>query len=173
MMRELLHKQPKIYGLSYLLSIPIFGIAYFLMPGTISGHGFIDSMYFSAVTVTTLGYGDIAPVTTSGKVMAGIHAVFGVIMIGLFLNSLSEHRAIFTREVECLEHRKLLEKHICLILEAVKTGNPFIWDKHAKHAAPIIELEPFARDLHANIWGKDKTKLLTALQIKSLEAISK
>jgi len=138
------------------------------MPGIMDGCGFIDSMYFSAVTVTTLGYGDILPITPIGKVLASIHAVSGVCLIGLFLNSLSERRVEKVRELEAAESRQILEGHICLILEAVKTGNPFIWDKHAKHSASMAELESYARDLKANIWGKDKTKLLGPLQIKSL-----
>lgn len=167
-MREIFHLKPKTYGLLYLLSIPIFGTAYYFSPGTLSSSGFIESWYFSAVTVTTLGYGDVLPVTSIGKILAAIHAVSGVCLIGLFLNSLSERRAEIMKERGSLENRKILEKHICLILEAVKTGNPFIWDKHAKHAASIEELEGYARELKDNIWGKDETKLLGLLQIKAL-----
>jgi hypothetical protein len=42
---------------------------------------FIDSFYFSFVTLATIGYGDITPVTTIGKVVYGI--------LGLGLVSLS------------------------------------------------------------------------------------
>ncbi|MCF6323108.1 MAG: potassium channel family protein [Gammaproteobacteria bacterium] len=162
------HLKSKTYGFLYLASIPAFGMAYYLMPGTLNCNEFLESWYFSAVTVTTLGYGDVLPVTSIGKVLAGIHAVSGVCIIGLFLNSLSERRAERIKELESLENRKILEKHICLILEAVKSGNPFIWDKHAKHAAPIIELEDYARTLKDDIWSKEKTKQLGPLQIKSL-----
>ncbi len=46
-------------------------------------------VYFSAVTVTTLGYGDIVPIETSTRIMVTLEAVMGAVTIGLFLNALS------------------------------------------------------------------------------------
>lgn len=40
---------------------------------------FIDAFYFSIVTITTVGYGDIHPVTTGGKVLA----IFVIILGGI------------------------------------------------------------------------------------------
>jgi hypothetical protein len=42
-----------------------------------------DSAYFSVVTFTTLGYGDIKPTTTLLKYLAGSEALLGACMIGL------------------------------------------------------------------------------------------
>lgn len=42
-----------------------------------------DAMYWAVVTLTTVGYGDISPVTPLGKVIAGITAVFGLVMVAL------------------------------------------------------------------------------------------
>jgi hypothetical protein len=38
-----------------------------------------DLMFFSFVTLTTLGYGDITPVTSAARSLAVIEAVFGVL----------------------------------------------------------------------------------------------
>ncbi len=46
-------------------------------------------LYFSVVTVTTLGYGDITPVTSMTRFLVGSEAVLGVLLVGLFLNSLT------------------------------------------------------------------------------------
>jgi hypothetical protein len=46
-------------------------------------------LYFSVVTVTTLGYGDITPVTSTTRFLVGSEAVLGVLLVGLFLNSLT------------------------------------------------------------------------------------
>ena len=45
----------------------------------------IDVIYFSFVTFTTLGLGDIAPVTTLGKVLICFEAVIGAFMIAVFV----------------------------------------------------------------------------------------
>jgi hypothetical protein len=44
-----------------------------------------DFCYFSAVTATTLGYGDIVPIDPSAKLLAITEAVGGVILVGLYL----------------------------------------------------------------------------------------
>jgi voltage-gated potassium channel Kch len=46
--------------------------------------------YFSTITVTTLGYGDIVPLTNKARLIVSTEAVLGVVVIGLFLNSLSK-----------------------------------------------------------------------------------
>jgi hypothetical protein len=46
-------------------------------------------LYFSVVTLTTLGYGDIVPVSDRARAIVGFEAVCGVILAGLFLNSLA------------------------------------------------------------------------------------
>ena len=45
--------------------------------------------YFSAVTITTLGYGDIVPVTRDTRMLVGSQSIIGILLIGMFLNSLS------------------------------------------------------------------------------------
>ena len=45
----------------------------------------IDSLYFTIVTLTTCGYGDITPSTPSGKVFASVFALAGVVILGLVL----------------------------------------------------------------------------------------
>jgi len=46
---------------------------------------FGDSIYFSIVTITTLGYGDILPINSMGKFMVSLEAITGVILLGFFL----------------------------------------------------------------------------------------
>jgi hypothetical protein len=44
---------------------------------------------FILMTITTLGFGDIVPITTKARRLVTIEAISGVVLIGLFLNSLS------------------------------------------------------------------------------------
>jgi len=45
----------------------------------------VDVVYFSFVTFTTLGLGDITPLTTLGKILICLEAVIGAFMIALFV----------------------------------------------------------------------------------------
>jgi Ion channel len=46
-------------------------------------------LYLSAITITTLGFGDITPVSESARMSIALEAVLGIVVIGLFLNSLA------------------------------------------------------------------------------------
>lgn len=42
-----------------------------------------EALWWGVVTLTTLGYGDVVPVTAAGRVMAGLFAVSGLLLIAL------------------------------------------------------------------------------------------
>lgn len=46
-------------------------------------------LYFSAITATTVGYGDVVPIRGKSRLLSGLEAVLGIVLIGLFLNSLA------------------------------------------------------------------------------------
>lgn len=54
---------------------------------------FVRMLYLSSVTITTLGYGDIVPITTVSRILISIESILGIVLIGLFLNALSYERA--------------------------------------------------------------------------------
>ena len=47
-----------------------------------------DFFYFSAIALTTLGYGDILPNSTSVRVLVAIEAILGVVVITWFIGIL-------------------------------------------------------------------------------------
>jgi len=52
------------------------------------GLSFFDSLYFTVVTISTVGYGDINPTTTVGKVLAIVLVVLGVaVFLGVVANA--------------------------------------------------------------------------------------
>jgi len=66
------------YGLAYWASIELFHLGGF---GGQAVAGFEDSLYFSAVTYTSLGLGDYYP-TRALRLIAGVEALNGLVMIG-------------------------------------------------------------------------------------------
>lgn len=46
-------------------------------------HTFFDAIYWSASTLTTVGYGDVYPVTDYGRVLSMFAAVFGIAVVAL------------------------------------------------------------------------------------------
>ncbi len=68
-----------IFGLFGWLVVNAAAIAYFeKMP-------FADALYFTFVTALTIGYGDIAPVTLIGRVVAILTGLQGILITGLIV----------------------------------------------------------------------------------------
>jgi voltage-gated potassium channel len=60
-------------------------------PQTITGLG--DALWWSMITVSTVGYGDVVPVTTLGRSVAGVLVFVGIGVFGYvagFMTSLME-----------------------------------------------------------------------------------
>jgi hypothetical protein len=46
-------------------------------------------MYLSSMTITTLGFGDIVPVSDRARFAVACEAIYGVVVVGLFLNAVA------------------------------------------------------------------------------------
>ena len=49
-------------------------------------------LYLSAITTTTVGYGDIVPITARARLLTISESILGVVLAGLFLNSIAARR---------------------------------------------------------------------------------
>jgi hypothetical protein len=70
----------------------IFGFAlfYWLCPSAINKSGFLNSLYFSFVTFTTLGYGDVLPTSPISQIAVVLEVIFGYAMGGLLVAILAK-----------------------------------------------------------------------------------
>jgi len=75
-----------------------------------------DAFWWAIVTVTTVGYGDIYPVTVEGKIIASILMIFGIAILGVLIStlgvSLIESRLASKLNVK-EESKKAINEKIC------------------------------------------------------------
>lgn len=66
-----------------------------LLTGTVfyhfrEGWSWLDSLYFSVVTLTTVGYGDLTVQTTAGKIFTMLYLFVGIGVLLAFINAVAE-----------------------------------------------------------------------------------
>lgn len=57
--------------------------------GQIQSFGY--ALWWSVVTITTVGYGDIAPITTGGRILAGLMMIAGIGFLGMLTGTIATY----------------------------------------------------------------------------------
>lgn len=66
----------------------------------------VDSLYFSVVTLATVGYGDLHPTTDPAKLFTIVHILFGLGVLAAFITEAMKHRsAVIARHLPNGEDR--------------------------------------------------------------------
>jgi len=65
----------------------------------VEGWRWLDSLYFSVITLTTVGYGDFSPKTDFGKIFTMIYVLTGIGIIFGFINTFHKHRMLSQRKL--------------------------------------------------------------------------
>lgn len=73
--------------LTTLLILGIGAVVYHYL----EGWNWLDSFYFSVITLTTIGYGDFSPQTDAGKIFTLFYILIGVGIILSFINTIFAH----------------------------------------------------------------------------------
>ncbi|MCB8953287.1 MAG: two pore domain potassium channel family protein [Ardenticatenales bacterium] len=53
------------------------------------GWSLLDSLYFSVITLTTVGYGDFAPQTNAGKIFTIFYIIVGLGILAAFITTVA------------------------------------------------------------------------------------
>ncbi len=88
-MRELAREpEGKVLLGSAVTVIAVGTIAYHIL----EGWPFVDSLYFSVVTLATVGYGDLHPTTDAAKLFTIGYILMGIGILAGFASELTKHR---------------------------------------------------------------------------------
>ncbi|MEN8199134.1 MAG: potassium channel family protein [Thermodesulfobacteriota bacterium] len=89
------------HGLVLAAPLLLFFLIMIVLLGQLAGRkeswSRFDSLYWSFITATTVGYGDIRPLERSSRILSIIIAFFGLILTGIIV-ALALHAATITFE---------------------------------------------------------------------------
>lgn len=136
------------------------------------GWSYIDSFYFSTITLTTIGFGDFSPTTPAAKLFTSIYALLGIgvmlyilsSVIGVFVFKQERYfdklffpvRRMMKKEKEIEKEEKKIEKQEEKIEREEDKINKYARDIKAKE----IEIEKEEKEIEKlkNIIGKRAKK---------------
>ncbi len=81
-------KDPEFQALFFLVVVVLISGTWFY--SLVEGWSLLDSLYFSVITLTTVGYGDFSPSTVAGKIFTIFYIFVGIGLILSFLNAIAE-----------------------------------------------------------------------------------
>lgn len=119
----------------YVSAAPIFALIYWALPeeqfhipaGDTTNYG--SWLYYSIVTITTLGFGDYTPSHGAAQAVTAVEVMCGLIFLGLFLNAVGAMKSEIDIESEvekqkqlhrAAEHEKLL-KSVPMVIHSLNT----------------------------------------------------
>jgi len=75
----------------------------------------LDAVWLTVATVTTVGYGDIVPITETGKIIAIFYMFFGISFLAIFLSVMGTRvyrRRFENEDREFTDYQKLVLQRI-------------------------------------------------------------
>ena len=93
-----------------IVSVMVVMLGTFLMYGVESNEpnseikSLEDALWWCVATVTTVGYGDIVPVTSLGRYVAIVYMGFGISMITILLSTITSN--FYKKRIESVERKK-------------------------------------------------------------------
>ena len=107
--------RPLVWMGLYLCFIPIFALIYHWLPDgqfRIPDNGGVDYgswLYYSIVTITTLGFGDYTPCGAGAQAVTAIEVGCGLLIMGFFLNAVGSMKSEIDVDAEIEKQRRLHE----------------------------------------------------------------
>lgn len=96
-------KDPEFEALFTLVAILLLSGMFFYH--SVEGWSYLNSLYFSVTTLTTVGYGDFSPHTDAGKIFTMIYLFIGIGILLSFLNVVAQQTVIENKSSKLLSER--------------------------------------------------------------------
>ena len=143
------HERASFTAAIYLLVLALFfsSSALYIVESDVQPEEFgsiPETMWWSIITLTTVGYGDASPITAIGKVIAALTALMGVMTVALltgivanaFANQVQRRNSIFEAEVVHALADGVISEEEAKKIEALRKR----YDLSDEHAEAIIEI---------------------------------
>jgi voltage-gated potassium channel len=97
--------------ITILLIIILYAVSVFFY-NKFEGWEYLDAIYFITMTITTIGYGDLAPATSEGKIFTIFLAFIGISLAFLLISSIASYR------------QRTIDKHVARRLSVLRGISP-------------------------------------------------
>ncbi|MEM2070029.1 MAG: potassium channel family protein [Archaeoglobaceae archaeon] len=90
LMREIQSRSTRLLGTAlaiFFITVFLGALSFYFAEKDVQNLDFFNSVWWAVVTITTVGYGDIYPVTPLGKLIAMVIVLMGVAVVSLFTAS--------------------------------------------------------------------------------------
>jgi voltage-gated potassium channel len=154
----LLKKRFEFIFLGYMLFAITFtlGSIFYLLEFGINDkvNSYLDAIYWALVTISTVGYGDISPITDMGKILSMFGIVFGIAMIS-FVTSVMV--SAFSERFDELRNQDSIN-HVN------RMHNVVVINGYGHLGATIAKKLKYHKNYEPVIIENDETKVATALE---------
>ncbi len=104
-----------VFTISWLFSSTLFYYTEHILYGREDVNVWI-SLYWAIITMATVGYGDVIPESSAGKVVAAMASIFGIMVYTLFISTIADYFLEITMKAS-LGLGRLKEKSIIVVGE--------------------------------------------------------
>lgn len=150
--------RPIVWMSIYLALIPLFALIYYQMPSDqfrspdSAATNYGSWLYYSIVTITTLGFGDYTPAHGWSQAVSAIEVICGIILLGFFLNAVASMKSEIDVESELEKQRKIhyymerdkLLKYLPVVLHRLQAYINYI----KKHIVSVSHKDLTRSDIH-------------------------